>query len=518
MNPPPEIALFLGRLHVLLVHLPITLILLVAILEWLATSRRFPQANANAGIILALAVPAAVFSVLCGWLLSWSGGYDAGLLRWHRWTGVATASVCIISALLYSLNLKKPYRLSLFSSVLLLVIASHFGGSLTHGRDYLVRYAPGPLRTWLGTGPASPTAAAVSTNDPGGKEVFATVVRPVLQANCIGCHGPEKTKGGLRLDSFDAILKGGENGSAIVPGSASESLLLKRVLLPIASEDHMPPEGKPQPSADDIALLQWWVGAGALTNKSAAQLNPPANISRLVAASLGSPTAATVSKSLARPMAAHKVAPLASKIADELGIVVTPIAQGEPWLECNASVRGTNFADQQLSELAPLRLNLRWLDLGGTAISDKSLPLIGRMANLTRLHLERTPVTDAGLKSLAPLDNLEYLNLYGTAVGDGALDSLKGLARLKQVYLWETRVSSEAVTNFASQRIDTGQITRWQKEIEQLKSRIQEARFVVDIGTAALPGSATNSGPATNAPLATNETAKATAAVSNSSR
>ncbi len=513
MNSPPEIALFLGRLHVLLVHLPITLILLVALLEWLARSRRFPHANANSGIILALAVPAAVFSVVCGWLLSWSGGYDAGLLRWHRWTGVATASVCIISALLYSLNLKKPYRFSLFSNILLLILATHLGGSLTHGRDYLVRYAPGPFRSWLGLGATSQTAESASTSDPARKELFTSLVHPILQANCVGCHGPEKTKGHLRLDSFEAILKGGENGPAIIPGNAAESLLLKRLQLPITSDDHMPPEGKPQPSADQIALLQWWIGAGAPTNKTAAQLNPPPNISRFLA-DLGAHGAAPAAQRFAQPMAAEKVAPLAAKIADEFGIVVTPIAQGEPWLQCNASVAGTNFGDQQLSALAPLRLNLRWLDLGGTAITDSALPQIAGMANLTRLHLERTAITDDGLKALAPLENLEYLNLYGTSIDDAALHNLKGLARLKQIYLWETKVSAEAAANFAKERIDTGQIARWQQEIEQLKTRIQEARFLIDTGAGPPPVNATNAGPATNAP---NDTVRAATASVNSS-
>ncbi len=516
MNPPSDTALFFGRLHVLLVHLPITLILLVALLEWLARSRKFSQANANVGVILALAVPVAVLSVICGWFLSWSGSYDTGLLRWHRWTGVATASLCILTGLMYSLNLKKPYRLCLGSSVLLLITASHFGGSLTHGRDYLMRYAPEPFRTWVGSG-ASANTASVSAEEPPKREVFSTLIRPILQSNCVGCHGSEKTKGGLRLDSFEAMLKGGENGPAVIPGKATDSLLLKRIQLPIASDDHMPPEGKPQPSTDDIALLQWWIGAGAPTNKPAAQLNPPPEIGKLLAARLEVTGAAMTLKRLPRPMTAEKVAPLASKIADELGIVITPIAQGEPWLQCNASVRGTNFGDQQLSSLGPLRLSVRWLDLGGTAVTDRSLPLIAGMANLTRLHLERTSITDTGLKALASLEDLEYLNLYGTGTSDAALENLKGLARLKQIYLWETKVSSAAATNFANHKIDTAQIERWQKEIEQLKTRIQQARFLIDTGVQPTVN-ATNSSSATNAPVATNETDRATTAALDSAR
>ena len=110
MSNPSELVLFFGRLHPLLVHLPIGLIVLLAVLELLARSRRFSQANTNAGVILALTVPAAWFTVLLGWLLSWGGGYDAKLLQWHKWTSIATASACALAGLLYSLDLKKPYQ------------------------------------------------------------------------------------------------------------------------------------------------------------------------------------------------------------------------------------------------------------------------------------------------------------------------------------------------------------------------------------------------------------------------
>jgi YHS domain-containing protein/mono/diheme cytochrome c family protein len=510
MNPPPEIALFLGRLHVLLLHVPIALIGLLAVLEWLSRLPRFRHANANAGIILALAAPAAIVTAGCGWLLSWSGGYDAKLLQWHKWTGIATASIAVMAALLYRLDLRKAYRLCVFSSVIVLIVASHFGGSLTHGSDYLVRYAPGPFRSWLRAPAASQNDRSASATVPASKEVFVTLVQPVFQQNCVACHGPEKTKGHLRLDSFDAILKGGENGPAIVPGKPLDSLLVKRVQLPASSDDHMPPEGKPQPSASDIALLQWWIGAGAPTNKTIAQLKPPPNIGRIIEARIGSASPALANKGTARPMAAHKIAPMASKIADELGIVIAPVSQNEPWLQCNASVAGTNFGDQQLSRLAPLRLNLRWLDLGGTAITDRALPEIARMANLTRLHLERTTVTDDALEELAPLDHLEYLNLYGTGVSDAGLQHLQALARLKKVYLWETKVSLEAATNFAQARIDSDQIARWQEQIEQLKAKILGAHFVIDVGLAAPRMSSTNSS-GTNAPLATNSVAAASA-------
>ncbi|MBI4305086.1 MAG: hypothetical protein HY678_02085 [Chloroflexi bacterium] len=58
---------------------------------------------------------------------------------------------------------------------------------------------------------------------------FEDKVRPVLAENCFGCHGSKKQKGGLRLDSAAAILKGGESGPALQPGKPGDSLVIKAV-------------------------------------------------------------------------------------------------------------------------------------------------------------------------------------------------------------------------------------------------------------------------------------------------
>src|SRR5262245_19689080 len=74
---------------------------------------------------------------------------------------------------------------------------------------------------------------------------FARDVFPLLQRTCFECHGPEKQKGSLRLDSRAAILEGGEQGPAIVPGKPDESELLRRVALPKGTDGVMPARGEP---------------------------------------------------------------------------------------------------------------------------------------------------------------------------------------------------------------------------------------------------------------------------------
>ena len=97
------------------------------------------------------------------------------------------------------------------------------------------------------------------------REFFVARVQPVLQNKCLGCHASEP-QGGLRMDSRDALLKGGNSGSALVPGDADASLLVQAVR---QSHDlKMPPDGKlPEQEVDALAR---WVGDGAVWDSRAA--------------------------------------------------------------------------------------------------------------------------------------------------------------------------------------------------------------------------------------------------------
>ena len=91
-------------------------------------------------------------------------------------------------------------------------------------------------------------------------EFFEKKVRPILVANCLPCHGKEKQKGDLRLDSRAAMLKGGENGPAIMPGDSEKSRLVRRVL---GLERPQMPHGGPPLPADEIASIRDWIDQGA---------------------------------------------------------------------------------------------------------------------------------------------------------------------------------------------------------------------------------------------------------------
>ena len=77
-------------------------------------------------------------------------------------------------------------------------------------------------------------------------------------------------------------MNGGDDGKVVVPGDTAHSDLPRRIQLPLDEDDHMPPDGKPQLTADEIALLKWWIDAGAPEKKMLAELQPPAEILKIV--------------------------------------------------------------------------------------------------------------------------------------------------------------------------------------------------------------------------------------------
>ena len=94
--------------------------------------------------------------------------------------------------------------------------------------------------------------------DPSSIEFFEKEIRPVLLKNCVSCHGPTQQFSSLRVDSREALLKGGNRGPAMVPGDASLSLLAKAV-----RHDglKMPVGGKL--AAEEIAAIEKWIQLGA---------------------------------------------------------------------------------------------------------------------------------------------------------------------------------------------------------------------------------------------------------------
>ncbi len=287
-SAPHNLVLFLGRFHPVLVHLPIGGLILLGSLELAARVSRFKSAAENNGLILGLTGLASIPTALLGWLLSQSGGYDPQMLPWHEWTGFAVAAGCIVTWLLRWLGQTRAYRFCLLGTLAILVVASHLGASITHGRDFLTQFAPRPLRGLLGAAQL-PAAVPAARPDLAQRRVFANIVQPILERRCATCHGPEKHKADLSFENYQTLVKGGKDGPVLVAGKAVDSPLVSRLLLPLEDDDHMPPQGKPQPTLAEIAALQWWIDCGAPAEKTVGDLNPGPEVQRILGTTQASP-------------------------------------------------------------------------------------------------------------------------------------------------------------------------------------------------------------------------------------
>ena len=93
---------------------------------------------------------------------------------------------------------------------------------------------------------------------------YAKDVKPILEKNCFKCHGAEKQKGKLRLDSLAAALKGGEDGKVIEPGHSAKSVLVHHVARIGPEDDWMPPADKGAPlTKEQVGLIRAWIDQGA---------------------------------------------------------------------------------------------------------------------------------------------------------------------------------------------------------------------------------------------------------------
>ena len=274
---------------------------------------------------------------------------------------------------------------------------------------------------------------------------FAKDIQPILEKSCLECHGPEKQKGKLRLDSQAALSLGGKDGAVLVPGKADKSDLFRRITLPAGNDDVMPNKGDLLTKAQ-TDLIRDWINQGAAWPAGlviASAVKPGEKVESTAASptestSLPAPTLAEYKPSAAERKAIGQL--------EAMGLAVNPIAVNMNWRALNLSLQGS----QDLGKAMPLLkdvLGLVDLNLGGTKIKDADLANIKGLINLNRLHLENTPVTDAGLTNLKGLTKLNYLNLYGTQVTDAGLAQLKGLTNLQQLYLWQTKTTSAGVAD-----------------------------------------------------------------------
>jgi len=444
---------FIGHLHPLLVHLPIGILLLASLFLWQSRKDRSEHLRPVINVILLLGMISAIVTCITGYVLSSSGEYDEDLVGLHQWMGISVAVVSILTYYFFRKNILYRWQgLVAALLLLLLIVTGHLGGSLTHGSDYLTQ----PLQN-LG----EDTVAVFKRKpipDVQQALAYADVIQPIFQEKCYGCHGPSKQKGKLRLDQPDAMMKGGKDGVVIISGKPAESEMMKRILLPREEEHHMAPKEKPQLTANQIALLDWWVTNGADFTKKVKDLPQPEKIKpMLLSLQKESIEQKEITGIPEKPV--DKADQSAVDTLKKLGVVVLQVSQNSNYLTANFSIGGIKD-DSAIALILPLKKQIVSLKLSGIPVTDSSVSIIVQCSNISRLDLDHTKVTDNGMSKLKSLENLVSLNLVGTKVTSDGVMKLKGMKKLQNIYLYQSAVDRKAwpllAKNFPKVILDSG--------------------------------------------------------------
>jgi mono/diheme cytochrome c family protein len=313
-------------------------------------------------------------------------------------------------------------------------------------------------------------AVAISVGAaPEDQPIFTGAIQKIIASKCAGCHNPEKKKGKLDMSTLELIIKGGDTGNAgIVPGKSAEGELFKRITLPADHDDHMPPKDKPQPTDKEIAILKWWIDAGAKADTPIKEAGAPEDLKPVVL-ELAQKTV-EIPKATPKPVITPKeldpaVKEAVAKIQQEIGASLLQVAQSETGLMFTAINVADKFSDADLAKFIPVAASLEDLNLARTKITDTGLAIIGQMKNVKRLRLENTSITDAGLEHLKGLEKLEYLNLFNTQISDAGLEKLAPLKNLKRLYVWQTKATKEGAEKLHAQNKNLIINLGWDQEV-----------------------------------------------------
>lgn len=416
----PPILQVAGRMHPLVLHLPIGMLILVAAIVLLKKQFEISTSDKVIHFTLIFASLSASLAALFGFFLSLHGDYAGDTMNIHKIGGVLLSWLCYALVLIYQTSVKRAVFLSTGGVAFIVLIATgHTGSVLTHGDNFLFE----PLETEV-----------VRTAE--NSSAYEYAIEPILEAKCFSCHNETKAKGKLVMTDRNRFLAGGENGHPWVAGNPDESRMIKSFYLPLESDEHMPPDGKPQLTSTEIAALKAWIRSGADFDKKLADF-PEHDSLKIVVASLVSrlpqqPTGKVYAFTSASESNITKV--------NTPFVTVAPVYQGSPALQADFYVRKA-FDMKSLEALLSVKDQLVSISLSKMPVTDKDLAVVGKFNNLEVLNLNFTDITGNGLTHLSSLKNLRSLSLASTQVTANSLAPVLGLPELRHLFLWNTVVT-----------------------------------------------------------------------------
>lgn len=440
-DTPSDVIMFFGRIHPLVVHLPIGFLLLAGLAEISTKWPKFQPIKVFTQYLWGLGVIGAFFAVLFGYFLSLSGDYNEDTIFWHKWSGV---TVLLFSLICYYIS-KKQIKIPFYGKSILVTIVvftifytGHLGGNLTHGSTYLLEYAPNPIRQLAGLPKKTIPRKKVTVLD--SADVYLDLISPIMDNRCVSCHNADKKKGELDLTTFSNVMKGGENGEAIIPGDINSSDLFRRITLPVTHDDFMPTEGKRPLTDDEVDLIGWWIKMNAPSNSYFTALEPDKEMLDNVKRQLG-----LDKNNFLRDVVQAPKKEIIDSLSNQ-GFILNQLIKDNYFLEANFSLSEKELTLNTVETLMNIKKQLIWLNMSNSNVTDENLEKIGELEYLIKLNLSKNKISDNGLIHLEKLKNLESLNLFNTEVSNGLLVIIPKLTHLKRLYISESHATNEIVS------------------------------------------------------------------------
>jgi uncharacterized membrane protein len=429
----------LGRMHPILVHLPIGILVFGILLCFFPKKEKNPLLPAIRLAFLFGGI-SALAAGISGFLQYQFEGFAWEDVQFHLIGGIVSALGSFWMYLQVRKNeaISQNLKASALGLGLILTVTGHLGGSLTHGENYFTEVLPADLLSFLGAEIQPEKGPQLTVENWENASLYAEVIQPILNKNCKSCHNPRNQKGELDLTTLAELMKGGEEGLVLTPGDAEHSALFARLILPKEDEKHMPPTEKPQPSKEEIALIESWIKSGAKDNQTLAGAGIPRKLIERFIAKNEQPFYPITDFPA---ISADSLAELKSS-----GFFAEAVESGSGLLKITC-INFPGFQDKDWGKLASLQARLAYVDLGGTEVTDVLLDSLAVLSNLTVLKLNSTSISGNSLEKLAQLPNLKLLYLNKTQVSLAQIQALTASKSLQKVFAFDTPAAMELASS-----------------------------------------------------------------------
>ncbi|WP_455169692.1 DUF2231 domain-containing protein [Aegicerativicinus sediminis] len=439
-----DIETFVGRFHPIFVHLPIGIFIIGFLIDVLIRFKPqfFPNSLKVLKFIYATAFISAIIAVITGLLLSWSNNYEVDRLNLHRNLGLfSLAGLAVLLFFTLSKSFKKEKARFVFSiiCVLLIALTGHFGGNLTHGPDYLLEKGPKFLQGY--TQRPLYENEQFKTANPDSLNIYLSIVKPLIDRKCLGCHDSENALGNLSLVNLSDFKNNLKHENLIVSGNAHESEFFKRISLPIDDQYAMPPNNN-KLNYTDIQVIKYWIdnGADSLSYFSSDLMN--SDLIALVKRDYGLDY---TPKPFYEKIAVEKVGDSMIKTLKSNKIVANYLSESNNLLDVKINI--DSISEVQIEGLNKIADKVTFLNIEGCKLNNILLQKLSTFPNLTKLNVSNNQILNEDASWLLKQDKLEVLNLNGTLISTDVLNSILSMPKLRRIYVWNTNVPTEELDN-----------------------------------------------------------------------